>query len=934
MITCILAAALAMGVGWALPAFAACPTDLEIYWPLDENTDPYVDEIVGLEAFCGAGNCPTRVQDGGRVLHGQQFSSGTDNLQVRSNAGQTQAFDWEYNDSFTIEAWFNRSGNLSNGETEVLIGRVDGSTSLLWYVALRRISNQDRVVIGLRANNGDGSVISGALNSSYLEGDNDVSDGEWHHVALVKDEDSGSLLLYVDGVLNDSATVSYADDTDFKSANANLNIGWLNLGPSFFHFEGILDEVAIFNTAQDEDTVAYHDTLGDSGLSVCEDQAPQFGPDLPTDSALGYEFKFTAQAVGTPPITYTLKDGAAPEGMNIDAATGEVSWIPSDQDTGPVNFTVVATHEDLGSTEKEYQFEVLDLCATGISAYWQLDETTEPYGDNYDDAGTNPNDGACVGTCPQNVASDIVGNAKAFNGTDQAISVATSASAPFNWAPTDSFSIELWMRRDGDLTEGTGGTEVLIGRDSDTTSLFWFIGLRRFTGETVDRLIVNLRDKNGDDVTPDPGRQPLESTTDVVDGQWHHIVVVRDDAVDENRLYIDGVLEDTGSVDYDDTLGGFDDDTVALNIGWLDFSATQTFHYAGRLDELAMYDAALPLVVIEQHFEASPPLSYCNGTPSITSTAVTTITAGQDYSYTPTAEDAAGEDDTPLIWSLVSGPDGLAVDSATGEVTWSPGAGDVGDNEVTIQVRDQRGGTAEQVFTIAVDAGTTTTNSAPVITSSAHTEVAPGDTYRYQPTATDADGDTLTWSLTGEPTGMTIDSATGAIAWTPDASVTTTFTLTVDDGTDTDTESITITVSDTANAAPDITSTAPTSATVGEEYRYEAAADDAEGDTLTWSLTGEPAGLALDTTSGVITWTPAAGDEGDHTFTLTVSDAASGSDQEIITITVSAASNPGGGGGGGGCFIDTTTRGPVTGGWVMGILMAMTALAGIVRRRA
>ncbi|MDJ0782529.1 MAG: putative Ig domain-containing protein [Desulfosarcinaceae bacterium] len=932
VMTCILAAALVLSAGWAPPAFAACPTDLKAYWPLDQNNDPYLEEIEGLNAFCGAGNCPTFVQDGGRVLHGQQFSDGTDNLQVSSNGAQTRPFDWEYNDSVTVEVWFNRSGNLDNGETEVLVGRVDGSTSLLWYIALRRIGGQDKVVIGLRANNGDGSVISGAVNSSYMEGDDDVSDGEWHHVALVKDEDSGSILLYVDGILNDSATVSYADDTDFKSSSANLNIGWLNLGPSFFHFEGILDEVAIFNTAQDADLVEFHQTLGNAGLSICEDQAPQFGADLPTDSALGYEFMFTAQAVGTPPIIYSLKDGASPDNMTIDPDSGEISWIPTDQDTGTISFTVVASNS-VGDTEQVYQFDVLDLCATAISAYWQLNETTEPFGDNYDDPATNPNDGACEGACPQNVASDIVGNAKSFNGVDQAISVSTSASAPFNWGPTANFTIEFWMRRDGDLTEGTNGTEVMVGRTSNVPGgLFWFIGLRRFTGETVDRLIVTLRDKNGDDAAPDAaGRQPLESTTDVVDGQWHHIVVVRDDAVGENRLYIDGVLEDTGAVDYDDTLGGFDDGAAALNIGWLNFSPTQTFHFAGRLDELAMYDTALPPSVIDQHFEANPPLDYCNGAPSITSTAVTTVTAGQNYSYQAAAQDAVDEDDTPLLWSLVSGPTGLAVDTATGEVTWSPGAGDAGNNDVSIMVRDQRGGTAVQNFTIMVDAGVS--NTAPSITSTAPTSVAPGDTYTYQPTANDPDGDTLTWSLTDEPSGMTIDAATGAISWTPAAGVTTsgTFTLTVDDGAAVDTETITIAV--TSNAAPTITSSAPASATVGQRYRYAPVADDAEGDTLAWSLTGAPSNMSLDTVTGVLTWTPAAGDEGDVTFTLTVSDAT-GSDEQIISITVSAASNGGGGGGGGGgCFIDTT-RGSAPGYWGIGLLMAGALFTGLVRRRA
>ncbi len=39
--------------------------------------------------------------------------------------------------------------------------------------------------------------------------------------------------------------------------------------------------------------------------------------------------------------------------------------------------------------------------------------------------------------------------------------------------------------------------------------------------------------------------------------------------------------------------------------------------------------------------------------------------------------------------------------------------------------------------------------------------------YTYDVEATDGDGDILTYSLTSNPGGMTIDSATGVITWTP-----------------------------------------------------------------------------------------------------------------------------------------------------------------------
>ena len=89
LMICFLSVGLVLGVGWALPAMAACPSELTAYWPLDDNEQPYTEEVGGLNASCsgGAGNCPTRVADGGVVLDGQQFAAGAGRL--RSCAAAT-----------------------------------------------------------------------------------------------------------------------------------------------------------------------------------------------------------------------------------------------------------------------------------------------------------------------------------------------------------------------------------------------------------------------------------------------------------------------------------------------------------------------------------------------------------------------------------------------------------------------------------------------------------------------------------------------------------------------------------------------------------------------------------------------------------------------------------------------------------------------------
>jgi len=58
-------------------------------------------------------------------------------------------------------------------------------------------------------------------------------------------------------------------------------------------------------------------------------------------------------------------------------------------------------------------------------------------------------------------------------------------------------------------------------------------------------------------------------------------------------------------------------------------------------------------------------------------------------------------------------------------------------------------------------------NSSPIIESDPVTTAKEGAVYTYDVEATDPNEDTLTYSLTVSPTGMTINSTTGVISWTP-----------------------------------------------------------------------------------------------------------------------------------------------------------------------
>ncbi|MCI0655161.1 MAG: Ig domain-containing protein [Methylococcaceae bacterium] len=85
----------------------------------------------------------------------------------------------------------------------------------------------------------------------------------------------------------------------------------------------------------------------------------------------------------------------------------------------------------------------------------------------------------------------------------------------------------------------------------------------------------------------------------------------------------------------------------------------------------------------------------------------------------------------------------------------------------------------------------------------------------------------------------------------------------MNDGTvDSNPDTVTIVVSSPllpANQAPTITSTPVTSASVGQPYSYDVDATDPDaGDVLTYTLTTAPAGMTIDSVTGLIDWTPVA----------------------------------------------------------------------------
>lgn len=284
---------------------------------------------------------------------------------------------------------------------------------------------------------------------------------------------------------------------------------------------------------------------------------------------------------------------------------------------------------------------------------------------------------------------------------------------------------------------------------------------------------------------------------------------------------------------------------------------------------------------------ANPPPGG-NSAPTIAGTPPTSATVGRAFTFTPVGDDA---DDDTLTFSIDNKPTWATFTPATGQLSGTPAAGDVGTTTgIVIRVSDGTANAALPAFDLQVVA-TPPANRPPTITGTPRTSITVGTAYSFRPVASDPDGNTLLFSIQGQPGWATFSATTGRLSGTPgtaNVGASARITISVSDGTTTvSLPSFTIQVNASANRSPTISGTPDTSVTVGTPYSFQPSAADADGNTLTFSIANKPAWLTFTNTNGRLSGTPAAADVANYpNITITVSDGTAQASLPAFAINV------------------------------------------------
>ncbi|MGH7995146.1 MAG: beta strand repeat-containing protein [Opitutaceae bacterium] len=257
------------------------------------------------------------------------------------------------------------------------------------------------------------------------------------------------------------------------------------------------------------------------------------------------------------------------------------------------------------------------------------------------------------------------------------------------------------------------------------------------------------------------------------------------------------------------------------------------------------------------------------GTPVITSPGAAVGTVGTAFSYTLTATDNPGS------FNIAQLPPGLTASGAT--ISGTPTAAGLFFTSVSGDNGNGQGAVLVLMFTMD-PAG-----PVPEVTSALAASGMPNAAYTYTITATNQP---TSFAATNLPAGLTLDAGTGVISGTPTAPAVTTVGLSAANGYGSGPLSnLTLTI----GAFSSITSAADLSGTVGAPLSYTLTADNSP---YNYAVDGLPAGLTLNSITGVVSGTPATA--GTYTLTATALNSLGDGPPTALTLTVT---DPGGVGG-------------------------------------
>lgn len=451
--------------------------------------------------------------------------------------------------SFTIACWVKTSQIFPQVDptymgTGIIWADVGGAANDFILGGTRSAGGVDRL-----------SFFVGGSETTF-SGTQEISTGQWMHLAVTRDGTTGVVILYVNGLADASGTGA----TGVLNANPQINIGGNTLDGHYFN--GLIDDVRFYSRVL---------TAGEIATLLPENPPTVI---LTTASAtVTNSFVVTAtfnEVVSSPGMSdISVQNGHADQ---VAGSGGIFTFVVTPDAPGPVTVRIPENgviddngNGNLASADLVVTAMDSTIPALGLVSYWAFDETNGATA--FDTSGTG-NNGVLMNMVATNRASGVRGNALAFNGTNNYVHVSNIIGGDFSisfWIKTAQIfpQTELTFAGAGIIWSDVGGVanDFIIG------------GTRSATGTN------RLSFFTGNPDTSTHGTQSISN------GKWTHLAVVRRQSTGERRIFVNGVIDgaSTGTT-------AFLSANPIINIGG---NTGDNRYFQGLIDEVRMYNRAL-----------------------------------------------------------------------------------------------------------------------------------------------------------------------------------------------------------------------------------------------------------------------------------------------------------------------------------------------------
>lgn len=220
----------------------------------------------------------------------------------------------------------------------------------------------------------------------------------------------------------------------------------------------------------------------------------------------------------------------------------------------------------------------------------------------------------------------------------------------------------------------------------------------------------------------------------------------------------------------------------------------------------------------------------------------------------------------PTLITVSGLPDGVVFEN--GKITGTVGGLAAGTYTVTVFAQTLTGESGLSQFTWTINM----VSQAPVVEPVETTNSLVGDVIEWSFYGSDPENNTLTWSATGLPPGLTLNSSTGVLSGTiaSNANITTPYTVvvTASDGTNSTSKTFSWAVRDWWLQAPE--NLTNLLGDIVYEYVEVTTPTETTPTPITYSSTNLPTGLSINSTTGIITGTISSSPSAATTYTSTI----------------------------------------------------------------